>query len=155
MVSTTTEGQRMPRHVDSIKCGSCKGRHDTVAQVALCYALKWDRKAQEMQQAAEAKAEAAAEAAAERFYEEGPHGPADDPRERELWALEDMRADAIIAERKAATLELLARWAKANPGKRLTSYGCVPYSCCNCPTAFSRCSAFGVLDQFQAAPWAS
>jgi hypothetical protein len=26
--------------VDSIKCGSCKGRHTTVAQVQLCYQAK-------------------------------------------------------------------------------------------------------------------
>jgi hypothetical protein len=35
----------MPRHVDSIKCGSCQQRHATVAQVALCYARKREAEA--------------------------------------------------------------------------------------------------------------
>lgn len=63
----------------SITCGSCKATHASVAEVAECYNY-----------AAEAAAEAAAERAAERYFEEGPNGPADDPRERELWALEDL-----------------------------------------------------------------
>lgn len=64
----------------SITCGHCKSTHASVAEVAQC---AWYE--------ADAKYEYELEKAAERFWEEGPNGPADDPRERELWALEDMR----------------------------------------------------------------
>lgn len=66
-----------------MKCGHCGGIHTSVSQVAEC----WDHEQ-------EARQEQEAERAAERFWEEGPNGPADDPRERELWALEDMRREA-------------------------------------------------------------
>lgn len=35
----------MPRHVDSIKCGCCSGRHATVSQVALCHKRKREAEA--------------------------------------------------------------------------------------------------------------
>jgi hypothetical protein len=148
----------MPRHVTSIKCGSCKGRHDTVAQVSLCYTRRYEATALgaklaadiEAQQGMEAAAEAAAELRNEQWFEER-GGAVDDPRERELWALEDMRADAIIQANKDATLALLERWCAANPGRQLNGYACTPYSRCNCPRSYARCSAFAVLERFEAA----
>jgi len=68
----------------SIKCGHCKATHGSVAEVADCAFYE-----------AEAKAEYEAERAAERFWEEGPNGPADDPIERALWAMEDMRLEML------------------------------------------------------------
>jgi hypothetical protein len=80
----------MPRHVDSIKCGSCKERHTTVAQVALCYRAKQEREELTAREEWDAKVEAAAEAAGERWYEER-GGPVEDDRiEREAWAREDL-----------------------------------------------------------------
>lgn len=66
----------------SVKCGHCKSRHVYVSDVRECA----DREA-------EAAWEYQMELAAERYWEEGPHGPQDDPRERELWAMEDERRD--------------------------------------------------------------
>lgn len=140
----------MPRHVDSIKCGSCKGRHETIARVALCYREKHEAAAAEEEGHLQQQAEAAAELRNERWFEER-GGAEDDPRERELWLLEDMRADAIIQARKDATLALLDRWKAANPGRQLNGYACTPYSRCNCPKSYSMCSAFAVLERFQAA----
>jgi hypothetical protein len=86
-----------------IKCAHCKGRHQTVAQVRLCA----HRVAEED---AQARAEAEAEARNERWFEER-GGPVDDPRERELWALEDERRfDAMIQQREREEDERVARF---------------------------------------------
>lgn len=68
-----------------IRCGHCQGRHTSVSDVRECA----DREA-------EAAWEAQLERDAERFWEEGPNGPADDPRERALWALE-AEARALVS----------------------------------------------------------
>lgn len=170
----------MPRHVDSIKCGACKERHTTVAQVQLCYQAKAAAADLTRREEFDAKVEAMAEQAAEGWFEER-GGPVEDDRiEREAWAREDearaavayaphfhpgdyyecridhraedeARADVEIALKKADTLALLDRWKAANPGKQLNGYACTPYSRCNCPKSYSRCSAFAVLARFEAA----
>ncbi len=66
----------------SIKCGHCNATHNSIDLVSQC--AMWE---------AEAKAEYEAERYAERFWEEGPHGPQDDPIERALWAAEDARRE--------------------------------------------------------------
>ena len=64
----------------SIRCGSCKERHESVGDVKDCYAY--------MEHAeAEAQAEAEMEKRAERWWEER-GGPLVDERERALWAIE-------------------------------------------------------------------
>lgn len=70
----------------SVKCGSCKDKHETVNDVRDCYAqAQYDEE--------QAKAEAEMERRSERWFEER-GGAVDDPREREAWAREDMmRAD--------------------------------------------------------------
>lgn len=67
----------------SIKCWHCKQTHGSVAEVAQC-----------ADHEAEAKWEYEQMKAEERYWEEGPHGPQDDPHERYLWALEDMAREA-------------------------------------------------------------
>lgn len=78
-----------PDYTDAgVVCGGCSQhytgqvRHASVEHVRYCFAL-----AAEI--AAESAAELEAERRNERFWEER-GGPEDDPRERELWALEDM-----------------------------------------------------------------
>jgi hypothetical protein len=78
--------------VDGIVCGLCSRherhpdgtrvsvRHASVDHVAYCYSLYY-------QIEAESADERAAELANERYFEE--RGAQDDPRERELWAMED------------------------------------------------------------------
>lgn len=79
--------------IKSIKCGSCGDKHATVADVKDCYA-------QAQHDEETAKAEQAAELAAERWHEER-GGAVDDPRERELWAQEDLaRETAAIQARE-------------------------------------------------------
>lgn len=77
-----------------VVCGACTDslhvsgeprvqvRHASVELVGYCADLR-------QQIEAESAAELAAEAAVERYFEE--RGAQDDPRERELWALEDYR----------------------------------------------------------------
>lgn len=77
----------------TIKCGNCRGKHATVGDVKDCYA-------QSEHDEQTAKAEQAAERAAERYFEEGPHGPVEDRRERDLWSLED-ETRAIQAKERA------------------------------------------------------
>jgi hypothetical protein len=93
----------------SVKCGCCHEKHDTVAQVRLCYenraraqAAEREAEAQAAHDEAEAKAEAEMEARAERFWEEGPHGPMpEDPREVEAQMMDDLRREtAAIQERE-------------------------------------------------------
>jgi hypothetical protein len=55
----------------AVKCGSCHEKHNTVAQVRLCYENKARAQAQEREDEAQAKAEAEMERRTERFYEEG------------------------------------------------------------------------------------
>ena len=83
----------------SIRCGHCKSRHVYVSDVRDC---AYDEAAAQ----AEYEAEQAAERAAERFWEEGPNGPADDPHERWLWAMEDQAKDI----REAAHLMSAPTW---------------------------------------------
>lgn len=66
-----------------MKCGSCKDKHESVAEVRDCYA-------QAQHDEEQAKAEQAAEKRAEQWYEER-GGAVDDPIERAKWAEEDMR----------------------------------------------------------------
>lgn len=71
-----------------VVCGGCSQhyadqvRHASVAHVRYCFALV-------AEMAAEAAAEQEAERRNERYWEER-GGAEEDPRERELWALEDM-----------------------------------------------------------------
>lgn len=97
------QGYDLPDHtLDGIVCGQCTGwerrggskirvRHASVAHVAYCFG-------KQTAMDAEAAAERAAELAVERYFEE--RGAQEDPRERELWALEDARrAEYDPAER--------------------------------------------------------
>jgi hypothetical protein len=52
----------MPRHVASIKCGSCKGRHTTVAAVQLCFREMYEAKALTAREEHDAEVEAMASA---------------------------------------------------------------------------------------------
>lgn len=71
----------------AVKCGSCRDRHETVAEVRDCYALAQHEEEQ-------AKAEAAAEQRAEQWFEER-GGAEDDPIERQKWAEEDMALETL------------------------------------------------------------
>lgn len=67
----------------SIRCAHCRETHTSVEDVRQCAYGEWAAQA-------EYEAERAAELAAERYWEER-GGYDDDPRERELWMLEDDR----------------------------------------------------------------
>jgi hypothetical protein len=57
--------------MDKIKCGHCKDRHDTRAQVRLCAKRDWEARAADEEAAAQAHAEYLAEQRNERYFEEG------------------------------------------------------------------------------------
>lgn len=84
----------------SVKCGSCKGRHERALDVRDCYAMA-------SQDAAEARAEAEMEKRSERWWEER-GGAADDPRERELWAMEDLARETAEIQRREREDDLRA-----------------------------------------------
>jgi Family of unknown function (DUF6011) len=70
-----------------IKCAHCKERHNTVAEVRDCAGEEANYRFQ-------VESELRAEKAAERYWEEGPHGPVDDPHERMLQAMDDARRES-------------------------------------------------------------
>lgn len=76
----------------SVKCGSCKGKHETVNDVRDCYA-------QAQYEAEQAKAEAEMERRSEQWWEER-GGAEDDPIERAKWADEDLARETRDIQRR-------------------------------------------------------
>lgn len=66
-----------------VRCGACKRRHASADDVRWCYDLKHQHDAAN-------QGEREAEARNERWFEER-GGPVEDPRERDLWLVEDLR----------------------------------------------------------------
>lgn len=97
-----------------IRCGSCHNRHQTVAQVRLCY----ENKAREQHEARMAEEETAAEQRSEQWWEER-GGPVDDPIERDKWAMEDLARETRAIQQREREDDERAYKAKAERDEAL------------------------------------